>query len=87
MSILSRLKLRTKFALLLGLSALGVVASIAISSSLMQQRMVDDRVDKLHAMVDAAIGIAQLLEGEMTAAAHSRSGTGAFAHRHPRHAF
>jgi methyl-accepting chemotaxis protein len=67
MSILSRLKLRTKFALLLGLSALGVVASIAISSSLMQQRMVDDRVDKLHAMVDAAIGIAQLLEGEVTA--------------------
>ena len=67
MSILSRLKLRTKFALLLGLSALAVVASIAISSSIMQQRMVDDRVDKLHAVVDAAIGIAQLLEGEVTA--------------------
>ncbi len=66
MNILSRLRLRTKLALLLGLSALGLVASIAAGASLMHQRMLDDRVDKLRAVVQSAMGFAQSLEKQVT---------------------
>ncbi len=58
MHVLSRLRLRTKLALLMGLSALAVVASIAAASSTMRQRMIDDRLDKLHGISQAASGLA-----------------------------
>jgi methyl-accepting chemotaxis protein len=67
MNLLSNLKLRTKLALLLGLSALALVASIAAAALLMHQRMVSDRVDKLHAVVQATIGIAHSLEDRVAA--------------------
>ena len=51
MHILSRLRLRTKLAILMGLSALALVASIGVAASLMRQRMFDDRIDKLRAVV------------------------------------
>jgi methyl-accepting chemotaxis protein len=67
MNLLSRLKLRTKLALLLGLSALALVVSIGAAASLMHQRMIDDRVDKLRTVVQSAISIAQSLENRITA--------------------
>jgi len=67
MHILTRLKLRAKFALLLGLSALAVVVSIGVDASLMHQRMFDDRIDKLHTMTLAALGMAQALEDQVAA--------------------
>jgi len=67
MHILTRLKLRAKFALLLGLSALAVVVSIGVAASLMHQRMFDDRIDKLHTMTLAALGMAQALEDQVAA--------------------
>jgi methyl-accepting chemotaxis protein len=67
MNILSRLRLRIKLALLLGLSALGLVASIAAGVSLMHQRMLDDRVDKLRAVVQSAMGFAESREKLATA--------------------
>jgi methyl-accepting chemotaxis protein len=67
MQILSRFKLRTKLTLLLGLSALAVVVSIGAAASLMQQRMFDDRVDKLRSVVQSTIGIAQSLENRVAA--------------------
>jgi len=67
MHLLSRLALRTKFALLLGLSALGVVISIAAGSSLLHQRMIDDRVDKLRALVQSTAAVAQSLENQVAA--------------------
>src|ERR1700728_2552615 len=67
MHVLSRLALRTKFALLLTLSALGVVISIAAGSSLLHQRMIDDRVDKLRALVQSTIAVAQASENQVTA--------------------
>ena len=67
MSILGRLRLRTKLALLLVLSALAVVISIGAAASLMHQRMFDDRIDKLRAEVQSAIGIAKILDVEVVA--------------------
>jgi len=67
MHILSRLALRTKFALLLGLSALGVVVSIAAGSSMLHQRMIDDRVDKLRTVVESTIAVARSLDSQVAA--------------------
>jgi methyl-accepting chemotaxis protein len=67
MNMLSRLKLRTKFALLLGLAALAVVASISLGASTLHRRMIDDRVAKLKSVVDLGMGLAQELAGEVDA--------------------
>jgi methyl-accepting chemotaxis protein len=66
MHILSLFKLRTKLVMLLGLSALALVASIAVAGSMLHQRMIDDRVDKLRAVVETALGVAQSLESQVT---------------------
>ncbi len=65
MHILSRFRLRTKLTFLLGLSALAVVISIGAAASLLQQRMFDDRVDKLRAVVQSTISFAQSLENRV----------------------
>jgi methyl-accepting chemotaxis protein len=67
MHVLSHLRLRAKLTLLLGLFGVGLVASIAMAASLMQSRMLDDRVDKLRAVVQSAIGIARRLDGDVVA--------------------
>jgi methyl-accepting chemotaxis protein len=67
MNILSRLKLRTKLALLLGLSALALVVSIGVAASVMRTRMVDDRVAKLTAIVQSVRGLATALEAKVAA--------------------
>ena len=72
MNLLSRLKLRTKLALLLGLSALAVVVSIGAGASLMHGRMIDDRIDKVRAIVLAATGFAQSLQAQVDAHQISR---------------
>jgi methyl-accepting chemotaxis protein len=72
MHVLSRLRIRTKLVILTGLSALAVLASIAVASSLMHQRMIDDRVDKLRAVINTALGLAQSLENQVDAHELSR---------------
>jgi methyl-accepting chemotaxis protein len=67
MRVLSHLKLRAKLTLLLCLFGLGLIAATGVAASLMQQRMVDDRVDKLRAVVQSAVGIAQLLNADVVA--------------------
>jgi len=67
MNVLSQLKLRTKFVLLLGLVVLAVVASIGFGASTMHQRMIDDRIAKLQAVVDVAIGEAKSLAAQVEA--------------------
>jgi len=67
MNILSRLRLRTKLVLLMGLSALALIVTIGIAASVMRHRMIDDRFDKLHAEVDSAMGLAQALQDEVAA--------------------
>jgi methyl-accepting chemotaxis protein len=65
MNILSHLRLRTKLMMLLGLSALAVIASIALGASEMKQRMLTDRVGKLRATTQMFIGLAQSLEKQV----------------------
>jgi methyl-accepting chemotaxis protein len=67
MHVLSHLQLRTKLAVLMGLSALALVASIGVAASLLRQRMIDDRIDKLAAVVNATIGAASSLETQIAA--------------------
>jgi methyl-accepting chemotaxis protein len=67
MNLLSRLKLRTKLTLLLGLSALAVIASIAAGVATLHSRMTDDRADKMRAVVDVGKGLAQDLARQVTA--------------------
>ncbi len=72
MRILSHLKLRTKLTLLLGLSALAVIASIGLAASQLQQRMLSDRVDKLRAATQMTLGLAQSLEQQVVAGQMTR---------------
>ncbi|HUB46999.1 MAG TPA: methyl-accepting chemotaxis protein [Acetobacteraceae bacterium] len=65
MRLLSHLRIRTKLAILLGLSALMLVASIGISASILRQGMTNDRIDKLRAVVGMAVGLAQSLEDQV----------------------
>ncbi len=58
MHLLSHLRLRTKLILLLGLSALALAASIGAAASLLYERMLNDRIDKLHAITEQAVSIA-----------------------------
>src|SRR5580692_10843760 len=67
MSVFSHLSLRLKLAILLVLSALALMASIVVAGSVLHGRMVDDRVDKLRAVVDTALGIATALEKQVAA--------------------
>lgn len=67
MRFLRDFRLRTKLTLMLGLSAVAVVVSIGAAASITQQRMFNDRVDKLRAVVQSAVSIAQSLENRVAA--------------------
>jgi methyl-accepting chemotaxis protein len=67
MKFLGHLRLRTRLTLLLGLSALGPILSIGAGAFQMHQRMVHDRVDKLRAVVESTITLAQSLESRVVA--------------------
>jgi len=67
MQILSRIRVRAKLALLLGVTVLAMATSIGIAASILKQRMMDDRVDKLRAIVQTAIGQTQSLEDQVVA--------------------
>jgi methyl-accepting chemotaxis protein len=62
----NRLTLRTRLSLLLALAALAVVLSTAFGASMLHARMVDDRVDKLRAVVQSTIAVARALEAQVT---------------------
>jgi methyl-accepting chemotaxis protein len=67
MSLLSRLKIRTKLASMVVLSALTVCAIIAVSASLSRSRMLEDRIGQLRTAVDLLVGMAQTLQDEVAA--------------------
>jgi methyl-accepting chemotaxis protein len=67
MDLLSNLRLRTKLTMLLGLSGLAVIASIALAASQLRQSMLADRVDKLRAVTEMVLGVAQSLEKQVVA--------------------
>jgi methyl-accepting chemotaxis protein len=66
-TMFSRLRLRTKLALLLGLSGLAVIVSIACGALMLRDRMTEDRVDKLRAVVQSTMAVARGLETQVDA--------------------
>ena len=67
MTFLGHLRFRTKLTLLIGLSSLALVISIGAGAVQMHQRMLDDRADKMRAIVDVGKGLAQDLASQVTA--------------------
>ena len=67
MSLLSQLKIRTKLACMVVLAALTVFATVAVSASLSQSRMIEDRVAQMRTAVDVMTGMAQTLQDEVAA--------------------
>ena len=67
MTLLSNLRLRTKLALLMILSAAALVVLASISASMMYHRMIDDRIDKLRSLVLTVRGLAESLETQVQA--------------------
>jgi methyl-accepting chemotaxis protein len=65
--MLSRFNIRTKLASMVVLSALAVCAIIALSASLSQRRMLEDRVAQMRAAVDMLVGMAQTLQDQVAA--------------------
>jgi methyl-accepting chemotaxis protein len=72
MTFLSRFKLRTKLALLMALSALGLAAAITLGGVMLERRMTDDRVETLQAVVQSAVSVAQALEAQVVAGQMTR---------------
>jgi methyl-accepting chemotaxis protein len=67
MSLLSRLKIRTKLASMVALAALTVCVIIAVAASLSERRMMEDRVVQLRTAVDLLVGLAETLQNEVAA--------------------
>nr|WP_294508426.1 cache domain-containing protein [uncultured Rhodopila sp.] len=58
MSFLSQLRLRTKLALLVGLSALALLVAVGAAGSILRERMYDERAGKLRALAEQAVSVA-----------------------------
>ena len=67
MDILSHLRLRTKLGLMMGLAAVAVAGSVVTSATTMHQRMYDDRISELRAVVQGGRSYAAALEAEVAA--------------------
>jgi methyl-accepting chemotaxis protein len=67
LNIISHLRLRTKLTLLLGMSAIAMIAIGIIGAFTLHQRMLEDRVSKLQAVVNSAVALATGLEARVGA--------------------
>jgi methyl-accepting chemotaxis protein len=67
MNLLSRLTIRTKLASMVALAAVTVCAIIALSASMSESRMMNDRIVQMHTAVDLLVGMAQTLQDEVAA--------------------
>ncbi len=72
MRLLGRLRLRTKLIALTMLSALALIAMTGVSASIIHQRMMNDRIDKLRSLVLTARGFADFLEQQVKAGTLTR---------------
>lgn len=73
MFLLNRLSLRIKLLLVAVLCGIGLIGAIAAGGDVLYQRMVEDRVTKLDAIVDSAVTMAQALEARVTSGEISRA--------------
>ena len=67
MNVVSHLRVGRKMAVLLALSAVALAAIAAIGASTLHQVMLNDRIDKLRAVVSSAVTIATGLEARIAA--------------------
>ncbi|WP_435538138.1 methyl-accepting chemotaxis protein [Azospirillum sp. ST 5-10] len=72
MGVLSNLSIRTKLTILVVVSVIVPFAVIAVSGTLSHQRMVDDRVATVRAVVETGIGLAKGLQAEVEAGTLTR---------------
>jgi methyl-accepting chemotaxis protein len=64
-NLLNRLNIKAKLALLLGMSTAALVVTLVLASSLLHQRMMDDRITQLRSMVESVHALATSLEAEV----------------------
>ena len=69
---ISHLKLGTKMVLLLWMTVAAMIAISAVGGFMLRQRMFDDRMEKIQAAVDSAVGIAGALEARVGAGTLTR---------------
>jgi len=67
MNLLNRLKIKAKLFIVLGVSAAALLITVAIAASVLYRSMFDERIAKLHAVVELASGVAQDLESQVAA--------------------
>jgi methyl-accepting chemotaxis protein len=72
MRILSRLRLHTKLALILVFSTIATIATIVFGATALQERMIDDCLDKYRAVVSSTVELASALETRVVAKVLSR---------------
>ena len=72
MTLLHRLALRIKLLILLGISAFGLVVAIAAGVTIMHDRMMFDRTDKVRAVARVVAGLAASLEADVSGGRLSR---------------
>jgi len=73
MTLIANIGLRTKLLLPTLLSALAIIVSITAATAIMHRRMIEDRIDKLHAVIALAEGDAQWLQTEVAAGSITRA--------------
>jgi methyl-accepting chemotaxis protein len=66
-SLFQRITIRAKLWLLVGLMLAGLAVMVAIAGAIMHQRMIDDRMSQLKAIVETVHGLAQQAESEVAA--------------------
>ena len=57
----------------MALTALALAGTVGFSGSILYNRMLDDRIDKMRTAAEIAIGYAQLLENQVKAGKLSRA--------------
>src|SRR5947209_5100301 len=65
MGVLDRLNIKAKLGLMLVLSAVALVVTLALAGSLLHRRMMDDRIAQLRSMVETVHSLATSLEAEI----------------------
>ena len=72
MVLVDNLKIMTKLWVLLGIFVFSLAFAIGMGASILHQKMIDDRVSKLHGLVETMHGLAQALEKKAAAGEFSR---------------
>src|SRR4051812_13108748 len=67
MDMIDRIRIRTKLLVVLALSGLSMAAAIWAATSILHQRMVQDRIGKLRAVTEIAYEQAKVLDGQVQA--------------------